>query len=120
MRRTNLLNLFAKFVAEQLAEDPSANIAGMDRAFASRVQINNTYFSGLKSGSRQMGNTLARQIEFNLGVAREWLDTEHDSSQERGLQRFLETARKTYLKADETERKRLLDVIRASRTDSSK
>lgn len=100
IRRANLLKLYANFVAERQAADPAAKVSGLDKAFAEMLQVHNTYFSGMKSGSRQIGDKLARQVEVATGTRKGWLDLEHDPVDDKDLQRFLDLARKAYLAAD--------------------
>lgn len=99
IRRANLLRLFSQFVAQRQAAEPGASLVGMDKAFAERIQIDNTYFSRMKSGGRQVSNRLARQIESLTGQPKGWLDEEHEVEASKGLTRFLELAEKAYLAA---------------------
>ncbi len=119
VRRANLLKLYAQFVAEQQAADPASNISGLDKAFAAHLQVHNTYFSGMKTGSRQIGDKLARQIETLTGQQRGWLDEEHIEERTTDMKNFLELAEKAYLSAPDR-RKSLIqsfkDAIKAART----
>lgn len=99
IRRANLLRLFSQFVAQRQAAEPGASLVGMDKSFAERIQIDNTYFSRMKSGGRQVSNRLARQIESLTGQPKGWLDEEHEVESSKGLTRFLELAEKAYLSA---------------------
>lgn len=116
IRRSNLLALFKAFVEEHLTEDPSKSIAGLDRAFAAVIEVHNTAFSGLKSGARQLGPTMARQIESKLSKPKGWMDVDHGSphvSEEAEEQAFLKLCRRAYGKADADQRERLIEVMRS-------
>lgn len=108
VRRANLLQLFAEFVSARMAQSPSQQINGLDREFAAQIQIHNTYFSGMKSGARTIGDKLARQIEVLCNKTRGWLDQAHDAHQvpvtdktekPAGLLEFLELAEMAYVTA---------------------
>ena len=58
VRRANLLQLFSEFVSTRMAQSPSQQINGLDREFAALIQVHNTYFSGMKSGARTIGDKL--------------------------------------------------------------
>ena len=79
LRRTNLLQLFSEFVSTRMAQSPSQQINGLDREFAALIQVHNTYFSGMKSGARTIGDKLARQIEVLCSKARGWMDEAHSA-----------------------------------------
>lgn len=113
-RRTNLLALFAEFVAERQANDPTGSVVGLDKAFALHLEVNNTYLSGMKSGARSIGDRLARQIEVKCNKPKGWLDAEHQdesSAQPRGLSTFLARAEAAYRAADADGRKQLLAAV---------
>lgn len=99
IRRANLLKLFSEFVSTRQAEDPGASLAGMDKAFAAHIQVDNTYFSRMKTGGRQVNNRLARQIESLTSKPAGWLDEEHEIEAPKGLAKFLELAEKAYMAA---------------------
>lgn len=112
IRRANLLKLYAQFVAEQQAASPDAKLVGLDGAFSAKLMVHNTYWSGMKSGSRQIGDKLARQVEVLAGVPKGWLDIEHDPVNSAELQRFLDLARKAYLAADSAGRAKLRQALK--------
>ncbi len=111
IRRNNLLQLFSDYVAGRMAEAPSQQITGLDREFAVVIQVHNTYFSGMKSGSRTIGDKLARQIETLLAKSRGWLDEQHDCAKPAELGKFLQLAEKAYLAAPHA-RKELTRLLR--------
>ena len=78
IRRSNLLQLFSEYVAKRMAQAPSEQINGLDREFAALIQVHNTYFSGMKSGARTIGDKLARQIETLCAKEKGWLDEPHE------------------------------------------
>lgn len=65
-RRSNLMRLTAEY--------------GSFEKLAKAVQTNPSVFSQIKTGARNMGHTLARQIEARLGKPAGWMDTRHDDS----------------------------------------
>ena len=97
IRRTNLLLLFSDHVAQRMAHMPSQQISGLDREFAALIQVHNTYFSGMKSGARTIGDKLARQVETLCRKHAGWLDEAHEVEKPDGLLKFLRLAEKTYL-----------------------
>ena len=108
VRRANLLQLFSEFVSTRMAQSPSQQINGLDREFAALIQVHNTYFSGMKSGARTIGDKLARQIEVLCSKARGWMDEAHvthevpvaDSTEKPAeLLEFLEMAERAYVSA---------------------
>lgn len=121
IRRANLLQLFSEFVSERMAHSPSQQINGLDREFAALIQVHNTYFSGMKSGARTIGDKLARQIEVLCGKDKGWLDEAHGTPTMRAtdtpdqpaeLREFLQMAEKAYLAAAGS-RTRLIKMMRA-------
>lgn len=115
IRRSNLLNLFSEHVARRMADAPSEQISGLDREFAVLIQVHNTYFSGMKSGARTIGDKLARQIESLCQKPSSWLDEPHDVPRPAGLAAFLQLAERAYLGAPaarKTLAKALRDVLR--------
>jgi len=111
IRRANLLQLFSDHVAQRMAAAPSQQITGLDREFAAMIQVHNTYFSGMKSGARTIGDKLARQIEALCKKDPGWLDEPHEVDRPDGLLRFLKLAEKTYLAAPRARK----DLARAMR-----
>jgi hypothetical protein len=116
VRRANLLQLFSEFVSQRMSQSPSQQINGLDREFAALIQVHNTYFSGMKSGARTIGDKLARQIEVLCTRSKGWMDELHASPDEAvteksaGLLEFLDMAERAYVKAPYS-RAKLLKVI---------
>ena len=91
-----------------MAQSPSQQINGLDREFAALIQVHNTYFSGMKSGARTIGDKLARQIEVLCCKAKGWMDEAHvtheataaDSAEKPAeLLEFLDMAERAYVAA---------------------
>jgi hypothetical protein len=99
VRRSNLLHLFSEYVAQRMADAPSEQINGLDREFAALIQVHNTYFSGMKSGARTIGDKLARQIETLCAKEKGWLDEPHEVFRPAELTKFLQLAEKAFLGA---------------------
>ena len=108
VRRANLLQLFSEFVSTRMAQSPSQQINGLDREFAALIQVHNTYFSGMKSGARTIGDKLARQIEVLCSKAKGWMDEAHvtqetpaadNANQSTELLAFLDMAERAYVAA---------------------
>lgn len=97
-----------------MAQSPSQQINGLDREFAALIQVHNTYFSGMKSGARTIGDKLARQIEVLCRKAKGWMDEAHgaheaptadNANQSTELLEFLDMAERAYVAAPESRAK---------------
>ena len=120
VRRANLLQLFSEFVLTRMAQSPSQQINGLDREFAALIQVHNTYFSGMKSGARTIGDKLARQIEVLCSLDKGWMDDVHgvheataadNANQSAELLEFLTMAEKAFMAAPAA-RAKLFKVLR--------
>ena len=80
VRLDNALALFDEFVRQTARHADAATLRGLERRFAERVQIQPSYWSQIKSRSRQIGERLARQFEVLCHKPRGWMDTPHDGS----------------------------------------
>jgi len=80
VRLDNALALFDEFVRQTAKHADAATLRGLERRFAERVQIQPSYWSQIKSRSRQIGERLARQFEHLCHKPRGWLDVPHPSS----------------------------------------
>jgi hypothetical protein len=123
LRRVNLLQLFSAYVAKRMAEAPSEQISGLDREFSVLIQVHNTYFSGMKSGARTIGDKLARQVEVLCKKSSGWLDESHEADKPADLRKFLQLAEKSYLAAPDARReltKALRDALKPQTSTSSK
>lgn len=77
IRRANALLLFDEFVRNTVAHPDAATLRGLDRRFAERLQIQPSYWSQIKSRSRQIGERLARQFETLCHKPYGWMDQVH-------------------------------------------
>ncbi len=78
IRRANALLLFDEFVRNTVAHPDAATLRGLDRRFAERLQIQPSYWSQIKSRSRQIGERLARQFESLSHKPYGWMDVSHE------------------------------------------
>lgn len=74
VRLNNALALFDEFVRATAKHADAATLRGLERRFAERVQIQPSYWSQIKSRSRQIGERLARQFETLCHKPRGWMD----------------------------------------------
>jgi hypothetical protein len=81
VRLDNALLLFEEFVRLAARQADAATLRGLERRFAERVQIQPSYWSQIKSRSRQIGERLARQFEVLCGKPRGWMDEPHAPNQ---------------------------------------
>lgn len=86
VRLDNALRLFEEFVRQTARHADAATLRGLERRFAERVQIQPSYWSQIKSRSRQIGERLARQFEQLCHKPRGWMDLPHDGSAERSAE----------------------------------
>jgi hypothetical protein len=86
VRLDNALRLFEEFVRQTARHADAATLRGLERRFAERVQIQPSYWSQIKSRSRQIGERLARQFEQLCHKPRGWMDVPHDGIAERSAE----------------------------------
>jgi hypothetical protein len=77
IRLDNALALFDEFVRSTVKDPDAATLRGLERRFAERLQIQPSYWSQIKSRSRQVGERLARQFEQQCHKPPGWLDQPH-------------------------------------------
>lgn len=77
VRLDNALLLFEEFVTATVKHPDAATLRGLERRFAERLQIQPSYWSQIKSRSRQIGERLARQFEQLFHKPPGWMDHEH-------------------------------------------
>jgi hypothetical protein len=75
VRLDNALLLFEEFVRASARHADAAALKGLERRFAECIQIQPSYWSQIKSRSRQIGERLARQFEEQCHKPRGWMDT---------------------------------------------
>lgn len=80
IRLDNALRLFDEFVHATVKHPDAATLRGLERRFAERLQIQPSYWSQIKSRSRQIGERLARQFEQLTHKPPGWMDQPHDGS----------------------------------------
>ena len=78
IRLDNALRLFDEFVRATVKDPDAATLRGLERRFAERLQIQPSYWSQIKSRSRQIGERLARQFEQLTHKPVGWMDEAHD------------------------------------------
>lgn len=78
IRFDNALALFDEFVAQTVRNPDTNALRGLERRFAEQVLIQPSYWSQIKSRSRQIGERLARQFETRCRKPPGWMDTVHD------------------------------------------
>ncbi len=76
-RLDNALLLFDEFVRVSAATPDVATLRGLERRFAERLEIQPSYWSQIKSRSRQIGERLARQFEQRCKKPAGWMDIPH-------------------------------------------
>jgi len=77
IRFDNALALFDEFVRNTIKHPDAATLRGLEGRFAERVQIQPSYWSQIKSRSRQIGERLARQFEQLCHKPHGWMDLLH-------------------------------------------
>ncbi|MDH0866358.1 hypothetical protein [Mitsuaria sp. GD03876] len=77
IRLDNAMRLFDEFVAATIKHPDAAALRGLERRFAERLQIQPSYWSQIKSRSRQIGERLARQFEQLSHKPNGWMDQDH-------------------------------------------
>jgi hypothetical protein len=80
IRLDNALRLFDEFVRATVKDPDVATLRGLERRFAERLQIQPSYWSQIKSRSRQVGERLARQFEQLTHKPYGWMDEPHDGT----------------------------------------
>jgi len=79
-RLDNALRLFDEFVQATVRHPDAATLRGLERRFAERLQIQPSYWSQIKSRSRQIGERLARQFEILCRKPVGWMDVPHSGA----------------------------------------
>lgn len=80
-RLDNALALFDEFVHQNVKNPDAATLRGLERRFAERLQIQPSYWSQIKSRSRQIGERLARQFEQLCHKPAGWMDQPHGAAE---------------------------------------
>ena len=77
IRLDNAMRLFDEFVQAAVKQPDAATLRGLERRFAERLQIQPSYWSQIKSRSRQIGERRARQFEQLCRKPVGWMDLPH-------------------------------------------
>ena len=77
IRFDNAMALFEEFVHNTIKHPDAATLRGLEGRFAEKVQIQPSYWSQIKSRSRQIGERLARQFEQLCRKPNGWMDQPH-------------------------------------------
>jgi hypothetical protein len=80
IRLDNAHALFDEFVRATVRHPDAATLRGLEGRFAERLQIQPSYWSQIKSRSRQIGERLARQFEHLCRKPQGWMDVPHDEA----------------------------------------
>src|SRR3954470_6029039 len=80
VRLDNALALFEEFVRATVKHPDAATLRGLEGRFAERLHIHPSYWSQIKSRSRQIGERLARQVEVLCHKPNGWMDQPHDAA----------------------------------------
>lgn len=80
IRFTNAIALFDEFVRATVKHPDAATLRGLEGRFALRVQVQPSYWSQIKSRSRQIGERLARQFEQLCNKPHGWMDQDHGTT----------------------------------------
>ena len=81
IRLDNTLLLYTEFMRSRLGTSVDPRKATLEAPFAKLLRISPSYWSQLKSRTRQIGETLARQFERLCGKPHGWLDIDHAGAQ---------------------------------------
>ncbi len=79
IRFDNAIGLFEEFVHNTIKHPDAATLRGLEGRFAEKVQIQPSYWSQIKSRSRQIGERLARQFEQLCRKPIGWMDQPHSA-----------------------------------------
>lgn len=77
VRLDNALALFDEFVAQNVRTPDATALRGLERRFAEQLLIQPSYWSQIKSRTRQIGERLARQFESRCRKPVGWMDLRH-------------------------------------------
>ncbi len=83
IRLDNAMRLFDEFVQATIKTPDAATLRGLESRFAERLQIQPSYWSQIKSRSRQIGERLARQFEQLCRKPVGWMDVPHGADASR-------------------------------------
>ncbi len=78
IRLDNALALFDEFVVRTVRTPDATALRGLERRFAEQLLIQPSYWSQIKSRTRQIGERLARQFESRCRKPAGWMDERHE------------------------------------------
>lgn len=116
VRLRNFLILFEQFKQMRWEKWPDEPERGMLRRFAEHLELNHTWLSNVKSGSKILGVKNARHIERKMGVSEGWLDTDHSRDESMSSdddKAFRDSVMAIYRQAPEASRALLLRAFQA-------
>jgi hypothetical protein len=76
-RHRNALRLFDEFVRQHVRSTDAVALRGLERRFAEHLLVQPSYWSQVKSRTRQIGERLARRFEQRCRKSTGWMDREH-------------------------------------------
>lgn len=77
IRLNNAMVLFDEFVRATVKHPDAVTLRGLEGRFALQLQLQPSYWSQIKSRSRQIGERLARQFEQLCQKPYGWMDQDH-------------------------------------------
>lgn len=111
VRRQNALSLFQQFAEERIAAGDQPK--GLEIAFAEKVGVSGATWSMAKSGSRPIGDKLARQFEHRCVLPAGWMDEERaPQGLSQAEQQFLASALAAYRGTNSDGRRQLRQLIK--------
>lgn len=117
IRHENFMQLFRKFREQH----PKLPQRGMLKMFAERVELSDRYLSHIKTGRKNIGASIARQIEKRLRLPVGWMDNPHTQTEPADeLERnFVDTALALYRSAPAEARAMMLEFLKKRLGDRS-
>ena len=104
IRLDNALALFDEFVHHTIKHPDAATLRGLEGRFAERLGIQPSYWSQIKSRSRQIGERLARQFEMLCHKPYGWMDQPHGSPAQAAAQPKAPEPTESHAPRDDDER----------------
>ena len=116
IRRSNLLALYTRYLVESAQKDPAQASNNTDTAFANSMNLAKSSFASYKSGSRVMGERVARQIESLLKLSNGWMDEDRSDALEQKdevaeLAKFIKLATRAFKRADKASRRSMTNTL---------
>ena len=83
-RQQNFIVIYKEFRENYQKQHPEQPNRGLLKLFAEKMQMSQAHLSHIKCGRKQIGSSVARQIEEFSGKPHGWLDQTHDESTPEG------------------------------------